>query len=92
MPSLTGSRERIVSERQSVQTTVRIERAHRIGLPRFGSLAIELADRFSRQSGLIQNGANQSRLLVVPVETRETRRSKDAETKTDEARPDKRLA
>ncbi|MCS7470858.1 hypothetical protein NZK35_29745 [Stieleria sp. ICT_E10.1] len=92
MPSLAGSQKRIVFERQSVKTTNRNEGTRRIRLPRFGTLSIELADRFTRQRGLIQNAANQLRLSVFPVETGGAGRSNDAETKADEARPDKRLA
>ncbi|WP_419580978.1 hypothetical protein [Stieleria magnilauensis] len=47
-----------------------------------------MADRFTRQRGLIQNASNQTRLSVFPVETGGARRSKEAETETDEARPD----
>ncbi|PAY15859.1 hypothetical protein CKO51_29640 [Rhodopirellula sp. SM50] len=82
----------MVFELQSVKATKRDEGKHRIGLPRLGTLSIELADRFTRHRSLIQNAANQSRLSVFPVETGGAGRSKDTETKADDARPDKRLA
>ena len=59
---------------------MRIEDTGCIGMTRLDSLSIALTDRFSRQRGLIQNHANQSRLLVSLIEQRGTGRSKDAES------------